>query len=87
MRNYSGTKYSICSISVSPDGRYVAATEGGSRVGMRLDLWDAVTGELLKTVEFSTYNGLSQVRFSPDGRQLALANDNEIRIYNLHDNH
>lgn len=86
VRAYPGTKYGICSISVSPDGRYIAATEGGSRVGMRLDLWNAATGELLKTIDFSTDNGLSRVKFSPDGRQLALANDNEVRIYNLTDN-
>ncbi|MDR3560884.1 MAG: hypothetical protein P4N59_05525 [Negativicutes bacterium] len=86
IRSYPGTKYDVHYISVSPDGHYIAGTEGGSRIGVRLHLWNAATGALLKTIEYSSFNGLSPVQFSPDSRQLAVGNDDEVHIYDLTNN-
>ena len=87
IRAYSGTKHDVHSIAVSPDGRYIAATEGASLHSLlQLDLWDAATGALLKTIEYSSFNGMGPVQFSPDSRQLAVGNDDEVHIYDLTNN-
>jgi WD40 repeat protein len=57
-------------VSFSPDGALLAT--GGYT---RADLWDAVTGRHLRTLD-SDVNGGRTILFSPDGKTLAVGNRN-----------
>ncbi len=98
------------SIALSPNGRLLAAGviagadrerviyggSGNGSVSGRLNLWDTQTGELIRQVEVG--RGLVRsLRFSPDGKSLALVHDTSegntlgarsafVRIWNLDQN-
>jgi WD40 repeat protein len=54
-------------VAFAPDGRTFAATDGG-----RVHVWEAQSGELVRTLDGWTY-GASDIAFSPDGTRLAVA--------------
>jgi WD40 repeat protein len=73
----------------SPDGRWVAATEGvqildkGNPVGFRVTVaeWDASSGaQRAPSVEFPAESYSGNVVFSPDGRLVATAVDNDVLL-------
>lgn len=82
-RKYIGTQHGVSSIAVSPNGRYVAAIEGGPLPGVRLLLWDAQTGALLTTVEYGRKDGDYPAKFSPDGRYLAVGIEHVLYVYEI----
>ena len=65
LRDLTGGDQELNAVSVSPDGRFVAA--GGS--GSSASVWDAVTGKLVTTIPFD--EPATVLEFSPDGRRLA----------------
>ncbi|HXD89064.1 MAG TPA: hypothetical protein VN641_21410 [Urbifossiella sp.] len=69
------------SVSVSPDGKRLATTEGDSQ-GKKgaVRIWDRGTGKVIKL--FEEPNGTRAVAFSPDGKLLATGNyDSTLRVY------
>ncbi len=69
--------YATTNLAVSPEGRYVAAS---SPDGKTL-LWDTTSNELTGTP--LPLDGTTSFTFSPDGRWLSIANQNEIRLWSL----
>jgi WD40 repeat protein len=72
-RNHS---VAVTAMALAPDGATMAVVLGGRDV----QLWDADTGKLVR--EFHSLESLRSdcrvVRFSPDGRRLATANDSGV---------
>jgi WD40 repeat protein len=68
----------ITSLAWSPDGLQIASASGEA-----IDLWDAVTGETLMTLEGHT-NTVSVVSWSPDGTLLASGSwDDTVRLWDV----
>jgi WD40 repeat protein/serine/threonine protein kinase len=75
IRAPAGIEGGITSTAFSPDGRHIAAASGSV-----LRILDARSGEELRTMEGDAK--LSQVAYSPDGRQLlAVGADNAVRLW------
>jgi len=69
-RNFHGySEYMPRCVAFSPDGRLIAADGRPSYYGGTITLWDAQTGEQIKTILGHRYYPLS-VAFSPDGRRI-----------------
>jgi WD40 repeat protein len=64
----------VVQVAVSPDGRWVASILQNT---WSVKVWDARTGQLVKLL---AEHGSRSVRFSPDGRWLAVGGD-EGRLY------
>lgn len=65
-------KNSVFEVAFSPDGKWIAA---GGRDG-QAQIWDVVTGRTIK--EFLGYGDIRNLKFSPDGRQLAFSQFNNV---------
>ena len=75
-------------IVFSPDGRFLASTMdvGGNIKKRVMILWDAGTGKKMKDVELKNMSFALQpgaMVFSPDGRQLAVADEGLIHLLDL----
>jgi WD40 repeat protein len=74
IRTFSGHSGFVYAVAFSPDGRQIISGAGGLDSGRvqpdsTIKLWDAVTGQELRT--FSGHSDLiTSVAFSPDGRQI-----------------
>ncbi len=62
-------------VAISPDGRYLAGSSGGTRV------WDLTTGAEL----FQIGRDSQRVAFSPDGQTLACVNSGLVRLHSARD--
>ena len=72
-----GHAKTVFRIAWSPDGRWLASPSEDNTIR----IWDAVTGEVVRTLEEHTDSVLS-VAWSPDGRRLASAsNDKTVRLW------
>jgi eukaryotic-like serine/threonine-protein kinase len=82
LRTCRGHGLPVFCLFYSSDGRYLAtcaSEEKRSGKPFEIKVWDAATGEQL-----SEMNGAGQVitvSFSPDGRWLAVGNDNLLRVF------
>jgi WD40 repeat protein len=65
-------------VQLSPDGRLVAVA-----LLSRLELWDARTRRLVRSLDVA--GGVHTARFSPDGRFIAVANDNGAQVLSTAD--
>jgi serine/threonine protein kinase/WD40 repeat protein/tetratricopeptide (TPR) repeat protein len=73
----TGSQEDVCSVSLSPDGRWVASgsnREGSERAAR---VWEARTGRLVQAFDVL---GPCEVAFSPDGRWLA-AGGSTLRLW------
>ena len=72
-----GHKGWIARIAWSPDGRRLASPSEDKTIR----IWDAVTGEVVRTLGGHA-NAVLSVAWSPDGRRLASAsNDKTVRLW------
>ena len=76
-----GKNRSVRSVAVSPDGAFVAASLDEHRDGEPVLLW-RVTDKGLQQVAFPYLTG-SYVRFSPDGKTLAVAGGGAVTLVDL----
>jgi WD40 repeat protein/DNA-binding MarR family transcriptional regulator len=66
------------SMDFSPDGRLLAtAHENGN-----LYVWDISNGNLIKTIE-SSILFISEIKFSPNGKLIAVANESNLDIWSI----
>src|SRR5262249_25544655 len=65
----------------APDSKRLAVIVHGSRP--EVQLWDAVTGKPLRTVEHPKNNGIAAVAFAPDGKSLASATMNRVFLWDV----
>ena len=79
---WKGHKARLRSMAFSPDGRFLATTSGGSKFAW---LWDATSGKLVAKLTFND-NAARQAVFFPDGRHLAVLDDQRFlaQIRGLH---
>lgn len=86
LQTYAGPGHGVGSLSLSPNGRYLAATKGSGLTPAYLIAWDAKTGTKLAVRAFGKGHWVEPVAFSSDGRRLAYAVDNEVHILELDPN-
>ena len=80
-RNMDQFPYRINALEFSPDGRSLAMTTYGGRV----ELMAYPSGEVVKTLTTGNGSPIQRVIFSPDGKQLAVAEAYGIRLWRLAD--
>ena len=71
----AGHTNGVNAIDFSPDGKLMATGGGFRGQDLRVQIWDPLTGELIKTLQTSNTYGIDDVRFSPDGKILATGTD------------
>lgn len=79
---------SVASAAFSPDGKRIATT--GNNVGdLTVMIWDAESGGEVQKIEVGRDMGIrvgyiSFVTFSPDGKKIVVAVENDVRIWNVY---
>jgi WD40 repeat protein len=90
LRNQTGRAHELRAVAVSPDGKLVATSDQERRI----ELWDSTTGETVKVLgghkadgerrefgrEGRILGALNALAFSPDGRSLASAAEDDAVI-------
>ena len=77
LKTLKGHKYSVNSVSYSPDGTKIISGSGDETV----KIWDANTGQCLKTL-MGHLDGVTSVVYSPDGTKIISGSyDNTIKIW------
>lgn len=86
LQTFTGPGMGVGSLSLSPNGRYLAATKGSGLTPAYLIAWDTKTGAKLAVRAFGKGHWVEPVAFSADGRRLAYAVDNEVHVLELDPN-
>ena len=93
LRSLAGHKDPVNAVRFSPDGKLIASGSGGddntnkgsntSKGDSTIKLWDAATGEELRTLE-GHQEAINTVNFSPDGKTIASGSDDKtIKLWNV----
>jgi WD40 repeat protein len=73
----------IYAAALSPDGSILAAADHGTHQdGIAIDLLDAATGKVLRTVRLTDWSG-NQIEFTPDGKSLLYSGYAGLGRYDL----
>ena len=67
----------VYALAFSPDGKTIALSGSGSRI----QLWDVVTGDILK--KFGPADGSGLLCYTPDGKYLASARKDDVHLWDL----
>lgn len=79
----SSSTNSITSVSISPDGLYLADVSGTPRIGTVLEIWNIATGKLIASNPIYGPGGITTVEFSPVGDILAAGTgSSDVQIWN-----
>ncbi len=87
IRTFTGHTGDVNSVVFSPDGKTIMSAgvsydkEKWERVGGEIHLWDANTGEHLKTLTTES-ESVNSVAFSPDGKTI-VSGDKTISVYGM----
>ena len=77
--SFASPEFPANSAAFSPDGKYIV-----SNYGSHIGIWDAETGNKLKTLNAHTSSVVNSVTFSPDGKHIVSASyDNTVRIWDV----
>lgn len=89
LRTYAGPGGYIYGLSVSPDGRHLAAARGYSfdqedriQSATNFSVWDAASGKLLAWRTFGE-EWVHDVAFDPSGNRIAVAVDKSVQIFRI----
>jgi WD40 repeat protein len=89
LRNYVGPGGTAYGLSVSPDGRYLAAARGYSfdeenqiQSATNFSIWDAASGKLMAWRTFGE-EWVHDVAFDPSGNRIAVAVDKGVQIFRI----
>lgn len=75
----------LIAVAFSPDGKRLAAGQGGETDKGEVHLFDAETGKLVRTLGNHQY-GITDLMFSPDSKFLITAGrDTSVRVWNVED--
>lgn len=75
-----GAILGVMSATFSPDGKYALSGDGVNII----KLWDLTTGAELKTFSgHSGYEGVTSVKFTPDGKRIVSAGDASTRVWDV----
>lgn len=70
--NHRMTFGAVYAVGWSPDGKYIAS---GATV---VEIWDAATGRLVRSLSKTSVFGPTDLQWSPDGKRLAVGLDNNL---------
>ena len=80
---YPGPNLEPEGVTVSSDGRYIAASLGGWFQESHLLLWEAATGKIIGHVNYGKWHWVRGLAFSPDSKKLAYAVDKRVHIVEI----
>jgi WD40 repeat protein len=89
IKTFTGHTDDVNSVVFSPDGNTIVSAGAGwddekmEYVGGEIHLWDAHTGELLKSLTGHT-ESVNSVAFNPDGNRLVSGGGDGIRVWDAH---
>ena len=76
--------YFPTNMALSPDGKLIAFVYSEEKSRIRTAIFNAATGAQIRTLDSPASPGLTRdIRFSPDGRLLAVPKEKAIRIWDL----
>ena len=82
----------ISAVTYSPDGQFIIAGGSGKDYYDSYDsqdsdnsikVWDAITGELVRTLDEQHTQGIMALAYSPDGNQLLSGDGERVNIWNV----
>jgi WD40 repeat protein len=79
LRSEGNELHLVTRVAFSPDGKTLASSDGET---CKLRLWEVATGRLLQTLN-SDHNLAESLTFSRDGRLLASAEGNDVKVWEV----
>ena len=85
-RNLGGHSARVLAIDFSPDGKLLATGGGEPSRSGEIKVWDAASGQLVRSIESLHTDSIFGLRFSPDGSKLATGSaDKFLRVVQAQD--